>query len=51
MPNMKLGVLSDMPDIRKRACFKLFKQQVWYTLFVYLLLFLLALLQILHLAF
>ncbi|XP_004508689.1 uncharacterized protein [Cicer arietinum] len=27
MPNMKLGVLSDMPDIRKRACFKLFKQQ------------------------
>ncbi|KAI4343943.1 hypothetical protein L6164_011231 [Bauhinia variegata] len=27
MPNMELGVLNDMPDIRKRACFKLFKQQ------------------------
>lgn len=29
MPNLKLGVLSDMPDIRKKACLKLFKQQVW----------------------
>ncbi|XP_054781148.1 uncharacterized protein LOC129288545 isoform X1 [Prosopis cineraria] len=27
MPNMDLGVLSDMPDIRNRACFKLSKQQ------------------------
>ncbi|XP_061346648.1 uncharacterized protein LOC133292269 isoform X1 [Gastrolobium bilobum] len=27
MPDMKLGVLSDMPDIRNRACVKLFKQQ------------------------
>ncbi|CAJ2664630.1 unnamed protein product [Trifolium pratense] len=27
MPNRKLGVLDDMPDIRKRACLKLFKQQ------------------------
>ncbi|XP_022639350.1 uncharacterized protein LOC106768142 isoform X2 [Vigna radiata var. radiata] len=28
MPDMKLGVLSDMPGIRKRACLKLFKRQV-----------------------
>ncbi|WJX90078.1 hypothetical protein P8452_72013 [Trifolium repens] len=27
MPDIKLGVLSDMHDIRKRACLKLFKQQ------------------------
>ncbi|XP_027918945.1 uncharacterized protein LOC114177685 [Vigna unguiculata] len=27
MPDMKLGVLSDMPGIRKRACLKLFKRQ------------------------
>ncbi|CAJ1944177.1 unnamed protein product [Sphenostylis stenocarpa] len=27
MPDMNLGVLSDMPDIRKRACLKLFKRQ------------------------
>ncbi|RDX89370.1 hypothetical protein CR513_28917, partial [Mucuna pruriens] len=27
MPDMKLGVLSDMPDIRKKACLKLFKRQ------------------------
>ncbi|RZC10597.1 hypothetical protein D0Y65_011055 [Glycine soja] len=27
MPDMKLGVLSDMPDIKKRACLKLFKRQ------------------------
>ncbi|KAJ7978716.1 Stellacyanin [Quillaja saponaria] len=27
MPMMELGVLSDMPDIRKKACAKLFKQQ------------------------
>uniref|UniRef100_A0A2P2JLD2 Uncharacterized protein MANES_06G086000 n=1 Tax=Rhizophora mucronata TaxID=61149 RepID=A0A2P2JLD2_RHIMU len=27
MPSMELGVLSDMPDIRKKACLKLFKQQ------------------------
>ncbi|KAK7330304.1 hypothetical protein VNO77_24494 [Canavalia gladiata] len=27
MPNMELGALNDMPDIRKRACMKLFKQQ------------------------
>ncbi|KAI9089494.1 hypothetical protein K1719_029099 [Acacia pycnantha] len=27
MPNMDLGVLSAMPDIRKKACFKLSKQQ------------------------
>ncbi|XP_028795325.1 uncharacterized protein LOC114750855 isoform X2 [Neltuma alba] len=27
IPNMDLGVLSDWPDIRKRACFKLSKQQ------------------------
>ncbi|GAU24640.1 hypothetical protein TSUD_208650 [Trifolium subterraneum] len=27
MPDVKLGVLDDMPDIRKRACLKLFKQQ------------------------
>ena len=28
MNAMELGVLSDMPDIRKKACWKLFKQQV-----------------------
>uniref|UniRef100_A0A2N9HF07 Uncharacterized protein n=1 Tax=Fagus sylvatica TaxID=28930 RepID=A0A2N9HF07_FAGSY len=28
MPSMELGVLSDMPDIRKKASRKLFKQQV-----------------------
>ncbi|TXG49296.1 hypothetical protein EZV62_025171 [Acer yangbiense] len=28
MPSMELGVLSDMPDIRKKARLKLFKQQV-----------------------
>ena len=28
MPAMELGVLSDMPNIRKKACMKLFKQQV-----------------------
>ncbi|ESW27242.1 hypothetical protein PHAVU_003G185700 [Phaseolus vulgaris] len=27
MPDMKLGVVSDMPGIRKRACLKLFKRQ------------------------
>ncbi|CAN6708848.1 unnamed protein product [Malus baccata var. baccata] len=27
MPSMELGVLSDMPNIRKKACQKLFKQQ------------------------
>ncbi|TKY55042.1 hypothetical protein E2542_SST19456 [Spatholobus suberectus] len=27
MPDMKLGVLSDMPGIRKKACLKLFKRQ------------------------
>ncbi|KAG8652404.1 hypothetical protein MANES_06G086000v8 [Manihot esculenta] len=27
MPSMELGVLNDMPDIRKKACSKLFKQQ------------------------
>nr|KYP55457.1 hypothetical protein KK1_001669 [Cajanus cajan] len=27
MPDMKLGVLSDMPGIRKQACLKLFKRQ------------------------
>ncbi|PSS33508.1 hypothetical protein CEY00_Acc03895, partial [Actinidia chinensis var. chinensis] len=27
MNAMELGVLSDMPDIRKKACWKLFKQQ------------------------
>ncbi|KAK7388883.1 hypothetical protein VNO78_23710 [Psophocarpus tetragonolobus] len=27
MPDMQLGVLSDMPDIRNRACLKLFKRQ------------------------
>ncbi|XP_057421808.1 uncharacterized protein LOC130715705 [Lotus japonicus] len=27
MPSVKLGVLSDMPNIRERACFKLHKQQ------------------------
>ncbi|KAL5733715.1 hypothetical protein ACOSQ2_033407 [Xanthoceras sorbifolium] len=27
MPSMELGVLCDMPDIRKKACLKLFKQQ------------------------
>ncbi|XP_027331635.1 uncharacterized protein LOC113847012 [Abrus precatorius] len=27
MPNTELGVLSDMPDIRKKACLKLFKRQ------------------------
>ncbi|OWM90379.1 hypothetical protein CDL15_Pgr014681 [Punica granatum] len=27
MPSMELGVLEDMPDIRKKACQKLFKQQ------------------------
>ncbi|KAH7858637.1 hypothetical protein Vadar_026142 [Vaccinium darrowii] len=29
MNAMDLGVLSDMPDIRKKACCKLFKQQVY----------------------
>lgn len=28
MPSMELGVLSDMPDIRKKASQKLLKQQV-----------------------
>ncbi|XP_010663267.1 uncharacterized protein LOC100251942 isoform X2 [Vitis vinifera] len=28
MPAMELGVLSDMPNIRKKACMKLLKQQV-----------------------
>ncbi|KAK9080406.1 hypothetical protein SSX86_000164 [Deinandra increscens subsp. villosa] len=28
MKDMELGVLSDMPDIQKKACFKLLKQQV-----------------------
>ena len=28
MSAMELGVLSDMPNIRKKACMKLFKQQV-----------------------
>lgn len=28
MPSMELGVLSDMPEIRNKACFKLCKQQV-----------------------
>ncbi|KAK9080408.1 hypothetical protein SSX86_000166 [Deinandra increscens subsp. villosa] len=28
MKNMELGVLSDMPDIQKKACLKLLKQQV-----------------------
>lgn len=28
MDSMELGVLSDMPHIRKKACSKLFKQQV-----------------------
>ncbi|CBI15027.3 unnamed protein product, partial [Vitis vinifera] len=27
MPAMELGVLSDMPNIRKKACMKLLKQQ------------------------
>ncbi|KDP31329.1 hypothetical protein JCGZ_11705 [Jatropha curcas] len=27
LPSMELGVLNDMPDIRKKACSKLFKQQ------------------------
>ncbi|KAL2482382.1 hypothetical protein Fot_43826 [Forsythia ovata] len=30
MNGMNLGVLSDMPDIRKKACQKFFKQQVLY---------------------
>ncbi|GFY84678.1 hypothetical protein Acr_03g0014520 [Actinidia rufa] len=30
MNAMELGVLSDMPDIRKKACWKLFKQQKLY---------------------
>lgn len=30
MKAMELGVLSDMPDIRKKACWKLFKQQELY---------------------
>jgi len=38
MPDMKLGVLSDMPGIRKRACLKLFKRQVL-LIFVLLSLF------------
>ncbi|GLT72462.1 hypothetical protein SLA2020_443960 [Shorea laevis] len=32
MPSLELGVLSDMADIRKKACRKLFKQQVIITL-------------------
>ncbi|KAJ0751236.1 hypothetical protein HanLR1_Chr05g0191251 [Helianthus annuus] len=28
MKDMELGVLSDMPDIQKKACWKLLKQQV-----------------------
>lgn len=28
MDGMDFGVLSDMPNIRKKACSKLFKQQV-----------------------
>lgn len=39
---MKLGVLSNMSDIRKRASFKLFKQQVC-LIFVLLLLVLVVL--------
>lgn len=29
MPSMELGALKDMPDIRKKASLKLFKQQVY----------------------
>ncbi|XP_044484006.1 uncharacterized protein LOC123209958 isoform X2 [Mangifera indica] len=31
IPSMELGALSDMPDIRKKASYKLFKQQVAIT--------------------
>lgn len=33
MKGRELGVLSDMPDIKKKACLKLFKQQVFFVAF------------------